>query len=552
MNIDERFKNIIRDFLELESIDLIVLDKILVPLIQNAHRSSLSTNAVVRCQEMMKAILKLEHQRLSSKFNCLSADAIDCESFLLLLDSCTLNIQIYLSEHFLQVINTDSEIEHTIKEEYLASIATWIIQDFAFQTCTISNILYDSIISFLHNRQFPAVQQAIIISIKNLFMKITKENIFTNEHVKIFLENMIKQYVKQQDAHSKNLLATSINAYGYCLKFFKQYYGNQKLSDEMLNLLINLFETSSSEIIIARTGQCLLMIELHDRHGSVSNWLNENHLTSEQIYNVYTRCTFNESRFLQKGYSEDQLVYVLSTNSANLLPKFVDELYKNLQKISNNCNVHDETLNYIDTAVNLCRKNLDLFRTAMNYCSFNEQQFKGMLYQASQKSNDQFRQHCVQLYFYFDELTSELVDMILNINHDSFKKSFLQDIDDLLNMKQILLNRYTIEKLYRTLEVPFQQIHATKLLKHLAQMDVISTLEVYEQISNIIKKLSSDDPYYLHHNYKSFFTTLLELSCMVAADNKGSLVPHEEHTYQPDYSKILSDKDICMSFEWLK
>jgi hypothetical protein len=119
-------------------------------------------------------------------------------------------------------------------------------------------------------------------------------------------------------------------------------------------------------------------------------------------------------------------------------------------------------------------------------------------------------------------------------------------------MKQILLNRYTIEKLYRTLEVPFQQIHATKLLKHLAQIDVISTLEVYEQISNIIKKLSSDDPYYLHHNYKPFFTTLLELSCMAAADNKCSFVPHEEHSYLPDYSKILSDKDICMSFEWLK
>ena len=75
VDVDERFNNIIRDLLELESMDGTTLDRILVPLIQNAHRSLLRTNAMVRCRATMSSVLKLEEARLSSNIGALSSNS---------------------------------------------------------------------------------------------------------------------------------------------------------------------------------------------------------------------------------------------------------------------------------------------------------------------------------------------------------------------------------------------------------------------------------------------------------------------------------------------
>ena len=402
-------------------------------------------------------------------------------------------------------------------------------------------------ISFLHNRQLSHVQEAVIIGIQNSFMQMSRENIFTNEDVTTLLENAIHTYVGEEDTDSENVLAACLNAYGYCLIFSKKYYPNRNTSHEMLRLLNMLFDRLSASLIVARAGQCLLLIELHLYGGSVSHWLSEKHRTPEQIYYVFTRCTFDERRSFGSLYTEDPLARVLLTESTNLFSKFIDELYESLQTTANTCDLPGRALNYIDIAARLCQGNLDTFRAALRQCSFNEQQLKTVLYQASKRRNDLFRQHCVKLYTRFGDMTSELVDMILNMGRVSLHESSFVNMQDLKQMKRISLDRDTIEELYEALKSPSQRIHSVKLLMHLAQIDVVSTLEVHQQISAIIEKLSPDDLYFLRDDYKHFFITLSELSCM--SENQFSRAAHHIGIRTWGCSIIYTEREISMAFQ---
>jgi hypothetical protein len=439
----------------------------------------------------------------------------------------------------------DSEVSNTIKEQYLARIITWVMQHFAFKRCKISDILYNSIISFFHNQQFPHAQEAVVNGLKYIFMKMSDGNIFANKDIKILLDNAINLYAKSVDTNSENLLITCLHAYGYCLRFYK-HYKNENLSNEMHSLLTVLFETSSSPLISARAGQCLLLIELHVHNGSVFNWLNKTNLKPEQICNVFTQCTFDEYGLLGGLNREKALIHVLLENPTDLIPKFIEEIYIYLRKTATICNLSKEVFSYIDTALGLCKKNLAIFRSAIKQCSFSEQEFKRVLYEASKQGNDAFCIKCAQLYAAFGDITPDLINMILNIDHKRWA-NYLLEIENLLDGKRILLDRDTIERLYAALESPSQQIHATQLLLHLAHADFVSMLEVFQQISPNINKRSSENLNDYQDDYENLFLTLLRLSC-IASEGMSWKFSHEL-LQRKDKAAIYTEQQIDKFFD---
>jgi hypothetical protein len=243
---------------------------------------------------------------------------------------------------------------------------------------------------------------------------------------------------------------------------------------------------------------------------------------------------------------EEQLIHVLLGNPTDLIPKFIEEIYIYLQKTATICNLSKQVFSYINTALGLCKDNLAIFRSAIEQCSFSEQEFKRVLYVASKQGNDAFRIKCAQLYASFGDLTPDLIDMILNIDHEGLANILLK-IENLIDGKRILLDRDTIERLYAALESPSQQIHATQLLLHLAHADFVSMLEVFQQISPNINKRSSENLNDYQDDYENLFLTLLRLSC-IASEGMSWKFSHEL-LQRKDKAAIYTEQQIDKFFD---
>ncbi|CAF1472352.1 unnamed protein product [Adineta steineri] len=339
------------------------------------------------------------------------------------------------------------------------------------------------------------------------------KNIFTNQDVKRLLEDTINLCVKTIDDNSENLLANCLHAYGYCLRFY-EYYCNEKPSNEMIKLLTKLSRTYSSSFVAIRAGQCLLIIELYIDRGSISDWLNKTNLNVEQIYNIFIHCTSDEHQLLGYFNKAKALNHILLQHPTDLLPKFINEMYMYLNEKPMNCNLSKRLFSYINATENLCRDNFTIFRTIMEKCFHNIEQFKILLYQISKQGNNDIQKECILLYTHFGEVTSDFITMLLN--NVQYAMFLSPRIEELIANKRILLDRDIIEHLHEALQLPSKEKCALQLLISLAQVDFISILEVFKQISDIINKRYSLEENNYQKDYEQLIDALLKFTCIQA------------------------------------
>ncbi|UJR17452.1 hypothetical protein I4U23_004347 [Adineta vaga] len=133
---------------------------------------------------------------------------------------------------------------------------------------------------------------------------------------------------------------------------------------------------------------------------------------------------------------------------------------------------------YIKTAVNLAKKNLTIFRCAVEKRFSSEQEFKSLLCHIGKQGNNVYRTAFAELYVTFGYVTSDLIDMVLDINSEGSNYLF-DKIEELIDGKQTLLDRDTIESLYAALKLPSRRSSATRLLSCLVHAGFLSVLEVF-------------------------------------------------------------------------
>ncbi|CAF5005120.1 unnamed protein product, partial [Rotaria sp. Silwood1] len=242
-------KNVIKNWLELESVTSSFVSNILIPIIQGAYRILMHTSAYIRCKEILDLLLTMEQERILS--------AVSNRSILSVVRSCSKNLQPYLIQH-LQDFNIKNQFENTIKEQYLITIIKWIILE-SIDTNNTENMsieVYECIITFLHDQQIPLVQTMIANGINGILIsdRANKGHVFIRDDLKKQLEDIIdKTNIDRED-----LLAACLLAYGNCLLKFNYLEMNQNVSIEIQNLLEQVSLMSSSEIISARALLCSL------------------------------------------------------------------------------------------------------------------------------------------------------------------------------------------------------------------------------------------------------------------------------------------------------
>ncbi|CAF1369581.1 unnamed protein product [Adineta steineri] len=502
--IDEQFKYIIKQYLELPCIDSEPIRQIVKTLLRCIRHSSLHIDATICSCEIMKLILQLENEERRTNNGC-----VLCDSYFMLINGCSFEVQNYLLEY----LDANSKVQNSINEQRLIRIITWIMQHFATKECPVSNVIYKYIISLFHDQKFSRIQETIINSFQYIFMKMFGKNIFTNQDVKRLLEDTINLCVKTIDDNSENLLANCLHAYGYCLRFYK-YYCNEKPSNEMIKLLTKLSQTYSSSFVAIRAGQCLLIIELYIDRGSISDWLNKTNLNVEQIYNIFIHCTSDEHQLLGYLDKEKALNHILLQHPTDLLPKFINEMYMYLNEKPMNCNLSKRLFSYINATENLCQDNFTIFRTIMEKCFHNIEQFKILLYQISKHGNNDIQKECILLYIHFGEITSDFITMLLS--NVQYAMVLSPRIEALIANKRILLDRDIIEHLHEALQSPSKEKCALQLLISLAQVDFISILEVFKQISDIINKRYSLEENNYQKDYEQLIDALLKFTCIQA------------------------------------
>ncbi|CAF4939675.1 unnamed protein product, partial [Rotaria sp. Silwood1] len=242
-------KNVIKNWLELESVTSSFVSNILIPIIQGAYRILMHTSAYIRCKEILDLLLTMEQERILS--------AVSNRSFLSVVRSCSKNLQPYLIQH-LQDFNIKNQFENTIKEQYLITIIKWIILE-SIDTNNTENMsieVYECIITFLHDQQISLVQTMIANGINGILIsdRANKGHVFIRDDLKKQLEDIIdKTNIDRED-----LLASCLLAYGNCLLKFNYLEMNQNVSIEIQKLLERISFMSSSEIISARALLCSL------------------------------------------------------------------------------------------------------------------------------------------------------------------------------------------------------------------------------------------------------------------------------------------------------
>ncbi|CAF1076337.1 unnamed protein product [Adineta ricciae] len=501
--INKKFEGIIKQFLELSNIHSVSIRQVLETLLRCMRRSSFHIRATIRSREIMQLILQLENEESRTDGSCVLSD-----SFLMLIDGCSFEVQNYLLEY----LNADSDLQGSVKEQRLIRMITWVMQHFATKECPVSDLLYKHIVSLFQDRNFSCVQETIIDSLRYIFLGEFQKNVFTNKDVKQLLEKTINHCVKVADSSSEKLLANCLNTYGCCIRFYKACR-NENPSDEMINLFTRLFQTSSSSLVATRASQCLLKIELYVHSGSIDSWLSKTNLNPEQLYNIFIRCTFDECQLWRDSEREKTLAHIILQHPTDLLPKFVNEMYVYLKSTPMTCKLSKDLFSYVTTANQLCVTNFTMFRTAVEKQFHNAKELKLLLYQISKQGDDGFRNECISLYAYFGEITSDLIDMILT--SDLKQWAFLSNrIESLITGKQISLDREIVESLYEALETPSRGKPAAQFLIWLVNAGFISVLEVFQRISSIVSKqyLQNEDKY--QADCEHLFETLLKLTCI--------------------------------------
>jgi len=199
-----------------------------------------------------------------------------------------------------------------------------------------------------------------------------------------------------------------------------------------------------------------------------------------------------------------------------LIDIFVVDLYNYLCNKENIDYLADPMPNYVDIALKVCGRNIDVFRNALKNSSIGEEKLRRehSLY-FYHTNNPQDRQILVELYTVCHGITYDLIDMLKWIEFvgDANGWKYLEHI------KQVS-DRDIIENIFQCLDsISYDNNSAnflsiSKLLVQSVQTDSISLLEVHQHILPIIKNFLLKDNDETWNNEKEIFNLLLNLSCI--------------------------------------
>lgn len=529
-DIDNGFhlKSIVERLINSTLVNVNVISEILFALNENIFYSSQISIQIHR-KEVLNLILELEHNRIISVISRSFKESSN--PFLSMAEYCSQDLQPYLVEYLQEFINTKNTIKHIVKEEYLTIVIKWIIEK-AIWNCKKSNLtieLYRYIFILLHNQQFPQVQKTILNALSLVFTgkNICKEHIFVQDDA----INHLEKFICSINDDSKDLLATSLFTYGYCLIKLSTYKTIRNVSNEIQNRLSILFNESSSEIISIRAGFCLIFLEhLNTNLYHILNWFEHKmNMTSEKKYNIYLQQTLYNANVCLSDQDINGLINHIKIYSPQLIDIFVNDIYKYLFNKCNNNYLSDFTPDYVNIALIFVKENFNVFhhtvkKTAFSKEEFGEEAFKHELYRYfcyfcnKNKFIDNIK--LLELYTTFHVLTDELVKMLTWIGEHNKKQLWYY----LENIKQVS-GRNAVEDLFILLDLMAQKkklnsfLNVLSLIVQLAQIHAVSMLEVHRLVSPLIEKVlleNNDQEWYIENEI------MRHLSNLTCIENKPS------------------------------
>ena len=490
-------------------VDLTVVRQILITLQRNVRYSSKISVWIVR-KEIIELILNLEFERVTSDVHRLSNTST--RPFLLMIKGCSQDLQTYLVEYLCTFINREIEIKNTINEKYVAIVIKWMIENSIWyeRRENISIELYRYIFALLHEERFPLIQKTILNALNSVFIKYStdKENLFLENQSIINLEEIICLWT----AYPDDVVAACLLTYGNCLVKLQIFEMHRNISDDIMNMLNILFETSSLEIISIRAGLCsILMEESNVEFGTTLSWFeNKLNITFDETYNIFLQHSLYELKD-ELSYTptfDNEISKLLETDSIEFVERLVIDLYNYLCDNGNSNYLSDPTPNYLEIALEVLDHTSEQFCDAVRRSSFGEEKFKSKL-TLHCKNYSKHIKVSVQLYAAFGIVTVELVDM-LEWYGDYQRLDCLKDLKQMFDHDVIeslfqLLNLTTSKKKYECLFTIFQSLVRT---------NTISLLEVYQRVSLINHLLYSDfSPGEWRTTEDVICEGLLDLSC---------------------------------------
>ncbi|CAF1311602.1 unnamed protein product [Rotaria sordida] len=477
---------------------------------------SLHISVYIYHKEMLELLLNLELKRIIANKHVLSS--MSTKSFLSMVYGCSEDLQCYLAEHLYQFVNTQSELEHMIKDEYLAVIFKWIIQiSYWNNYCEdIWKELYTYIFTYLHDHQFPRVHKAILYALCSMLVGSDpcRRHIFMQDYIIIHFEKIIYSY----ETYSEDVLSACLLIYGnYILKLQKSQI-NKNISDKMQYLLTNLFENSSSQIISIRAALCLIFIEQRNiMSTTVMNWFrNKWNITSEKRYNILLQQPlYTEAIYLSYETVDEVVKHI---NSDELIDRFIFDFYNYLySEHSNSYNLFEYSPYYVHIALTIIKENFNRFCNAVKNSSFGEEKFKNELFylyfHPTNKNRDSTA--LVKLYAAFGVLTIDLFDML-----KWMKDHWDDDLWSYLRHIKKVSDRDVIEKLFELLDLMAYDTKSThfsyfvKLLLQLAEVHVISLLEVQQRVAFVFNKLFCENISTEWRDENHILNLLLNSTCL--------------------------------------
>jgi hypothetical protein len=527
-----RLKSVVECLFISPLVNLTILHKILVILHRNDRYFSKISVWIDR-KETLELTLNLELERITMDVR--QSSKIPTKSFLLMIKHCSENFQVYLVEHLHEFIKTHNKVENIIKENYVAIVMKWIIESSIILKPRekFSMKLYNYIISLLHDHQFPQIQKTIVNALSSLFFleNIKQENVFIEDDTVINLERVICSWY----TYTEDVVAVCLLAYGNCLLTLQRFHISRNVSEKVKNVLTNLSEQSSSEVISIRATICFIFTESFDvKFNTMSNCLqNRWNMTSQERYKLLIQLTLYQqaNMIFGKVENENKVVEHIETHFIELIDMFLTDLYSYLCNKDSRNYLADPVPNYTKITLLLIRKKSKEFCDAVRNSLFGENEFKRKLslyYKRNLKDN----QAVINLYTIFNVVTVELLDMLEWI--DDGKVSLTDVYGQYL--KQVS-DRDVIDKLFELIDLTTSESQLSAflhILQSLVQGDAISLLEVHQRVS-LIRNISCEDAARRLNNERIVLHHLSKLSCF--------------EMVWPHYEKFSTESDIEEEFQ---
>jgi hypothetical protein len=260
VDIDSEFrlKLIVNHLLSSQFANQIIVRQILITLHGDVRHSSQISPWIDRI-EILELILNLELKRITS--NVCRSSKTSTNSFLSMFFGFSQNLQDHLVKHLRDYVNEHSEVKNAIKHEYLAVVVKWIIESSIWYETKEDFLteLYDYIFTLLYDSRFPQVQKAIVNGINSVFIspKTSGTNVFMQLNTIINLEKVLHSW----DKYPEDVLSVCLLAYGNRIIILRLNKWSRNVSDKIMDILTNLHEKSSSEVISMRAAFCLILAQ---------------------------------------------------------------------------------------------------------------------------------------------------------------------------------------------------------------------------------------------------------------------------------------------------